>query len=1044
MRKFLILLISINLNSQNVVGVGKEIKYPSAPSLYAFTKYGDIGFNEYRGLADVSLPLHNIKIDEIEIPIDLKYYTGGIKVSEEAGLVGLGWSFNLPAIIQDIKDEDDFIAGTRFQKLPDYTGTNYMVQRGNLHPSVSQNSYEGMNYAGGDSSIYNEPSYFVSSGPFLVVNNKYVTNIANYISFLSDIDIDSEADIFRITLNNTPIVFIRRFESINTTTAQNIGNITPSNPFKVINGREEYKVSTIDGSNYSNNGIKIIDPMGNTYFFSAISEIKNAISNGGFFQQSISSGANYKTTSKVFNITKIITNVGNEIIFEYNTPIDVTNFQRISTSFHKKMGQTSYNQCTSCSNRNDDFAYDSYYQGQSGFVLNNPINTFYQEQPIGHTGISSTYFINLEKINSLKKIKTKNETLDFTYSERIDVTGMKKLDQISLSNNLFEKIKDFNFTYEYFDSVITPGYEANYNQDILTKRLKLKSLAINNEYFEFEYNSLLLPNKNSYSTDFWGYYNGSSNSSFSINFNEFGMYNSYGIPLNDNLNNTFLPNLSFAKACSLNKIIYPTKGYTEIEYDFHEFDNYLNQSETYINPIQSGYGLRVKKITKYSKTDQVAGTISYKYNGGKCIFKKKLISFENVSVLQKLYEPPGINNPCGITVTFHSNSVLSASLNNSLSNSSTNMEDYIGYNSVEITDSHKGKIIKKYYNNPFTTFNVQSSKTFSPMCFKKRDEMDNGLLLEESIFAENNSLLRKINYGYKRISSTEKRYGVRVSYFDILLFSTGFSSTCTSNNLLMPNYLLTSYPIFSNSWLINKITKQDFYNNNSILSKEDIYHNSNNSITSKNFISNGLILAESYSYFNDNNFLNNNFLKITKDKTINENNTFKSKTEFQYTLNSNNSLILNKQITSFDNITNTLNKKTLFYDLYDDKNNIIQFHNENGIYTTIIWGYNKTLPVMKIENCKYSEIESFVENIQNYTNQNNETQLNILFNVIRGSVLPNALVTSYLHKPLIGLSTLTDPKGDTQTYHYDSFNRLQFVKDKEGKILSENEYHFKN
>ena len=54
------------------------------------------------------------------------------------------------------------------------------------------------------------------------------------------------------------------------------------------------------------------------------------------------------------------------------------------------------------------------------------------------------------------------------------------------------------------------------------------------------------------------------------------------------------------------------------------------------------------------------------------------------------------------------------------------------------------------------------------------------------------------------------------------------------------------------------------------------------------------------------------------------------------------------------------------------------------------------------------------------------------------------MITTYTHKPLIGVSTVTDPKGDEQSYHYDSFNRLQYVKDKEGNILSENQYHYKN
>jgi YD repeat-containing protein len=54
-----------------------------------------------------------------------------------------------------------------------------------------------------------------------------------------------------------------------------------------------------------------------------------------------------------------------------------------------------------------------------------------------------------------------------------------------------------------------------------------------------------------------------------------------------------------------------------------------------------------------------------------------------------------------------------------------------------------------------------------------------------------------------------------------------------------------------------------------------------------------------------------------------------------------------------------------------------------------------------------------------------------------------AMITTYTYIPLVGVSTITDPKGDTQTFTYDSFGRLQNVKDKNGNILSENEYHYR-
>ena len=54
------------------------------------------------------------------------------------------------------------------------------------------------------------------------------------------------------------------------------------------------------------------------------------------------------------------------------------------------------------------------------------------------------------------------------------------------------------------------------------------------------------------------------------------------------------------------------------------------------------------------------------------------------------------------------------------------------------------------------------------------------------------------------------------------------------------------------------------------------------------------------------------------------------------------------------------------------------------------------------------------------------------------------MVTTYTYKPLVGISSITDPKGYITTYEYDELNRLKFVKDRDGNIISENIYKYKN
>lgn len=129
---------------------------------------------------------------------------------------------------------------------------------------------------------------------------------------------------------------------------------------------------------------------------------------------------------------------------------------------------------------------------------------------------------------------------------------------------------------------------------------------------------------------------------------------------------------------------------------------------------------------------------------------------------------------------------------------------------------------------------------------------------------------------------------------------------------------------------------------------------------------------------------------------------------------------------------------------YDTNGNILQYTLENGAPVSIIWGYNKTQPIAKIENATYSQISSFVASLQTLSDTGTEADLLLALSALRNDpALANAVVTTYTYIPLVGVSTITDPKGDKITYTYDSFGRLEFVKDKDGNILSDNQYNYK-
>src|SRR5579859_7321356 len=88
---------------------------PPTPNAAAFQKYGDIPVSAYTGIPDISIPLYTAKFRDISVPISLSYHASGIKVSEEASQVGLGWVLNAGGnITRNIVGYDDFNGATYF------------------------------------------------------------------------------------------------------------------------------------------------------------------------------------------------------------------------------------------------------------------------------------------------------------------------------------------------------------------------------------------------------------------------------------------------------------------------------------------------------------------------------------------------------------------------------------------------------------------------------------------------------------------------------------------------------------------------------------------------------------------------------------------------------------------------------------------------------------------------------------------------------------------------------------------------------------------
>lgn len=70
-----------------------------APNAAALGKYVDYPISYYTGTPDISVPLYNLKDGAAGVNVSLSYHPSGIRVSELASWVGLGWALNAGGMI---------------------------------------------------------------------------------------------------------------------------------------------------------------------------------------------------------------------------------------------------------------------------------------------------------------------------------------------------------------------------------------------------------------------------------------------------------------------------------------------------------------------------------------------------------------------------------------------------------------------------------------------------------------------------------------------------------------------------------------------------------------------------------------------------------------------------------------------------------------------------------------------------------------------------------------------------------------------------------
>lgn len=99
--------------------INKNFPMPiqKSPNASSIERYGNYEVNLYTGLPSISIPLHTVESGPIQLPLSLSYHASGIRYTDQASWVGLGWSLmaggQISRQIQKLPDEMSFLDETQ-------------------------------------------------------------------------------------------------------------------------------------------------------------------------------------------------------------------------------------------------------------------------------------------------------------------------------------------------------------------------------------------------------------------------------------------------------------------------------------------------------------------------------------------------------------------------------------------------------------------------------------------------------------------------------------------------------------------------------------------------------------------------------------------------------------------------------------------------------------------------------------------------------------------------------------------------------------------
>ena len=991
----------ISLNAQ-ITSTLADIPTPNAQDL---GKYGFTPMNYYTGRANVSIPIYHTEQKGVPLTISLNYDTGGLLMNTLPGWTGHGWTLNAGGCITRVINHfaDEFALENPEEFQTNYV--SYFNSPSKLSELVDSRNYDDIpKYANGimidKDTLYDlspDIFYFNFMGKtgcfFLDANGKWRVQSDENIKVVFDIH----------DPNNYKYPFINRFPN--------------------DNGKIRYMPKTIKG-------FTLIDENGIKYYFGCDDKsYGNAIEYSIDFFCMSDKNRECPWIANSWYLTQIKDRFGNDLYnFYYDRGKFILQIEDISECIHAYSNYSSHDNSEPSVFDEINLCTDGAPNIPYHIVLNSPVylsqiktldidlidffrddasmsikaTEFYPSFNRSLSGNGDFYY------RLTQKVQTETETLPFYYLQAYskDITqyladSVQKIRQ--RNENSYNIIPDWNLlsTIEFNPLNYIQIWHAGNIQKVYFKyekepRLHLRELDMtyednmNDDVLDCKYimgynNYQFIPKD--YLTryvDYCGYYNGDANNS--------------------------LPNSEKSRYGMLNKLTYPTGGYTKFEYELNDYSIYQTPNRREVrnttlhdhNAINnSAGGLRIKKLTDYDSNDIKLDTRNFEY----------LIPNSNISSGQCCAEP---NNNSRFIFKYQTNkstgkadyiAYIDINKKTSVIPLYSSFSPNVGYSYVSEQYEDNSKNVYQYTNlsdfqdlQPIYSYNV-SDTCFTPyQRYTERGYM-RGKMISETNYNSNGVKERCLSYQYR---SDFQDYDYSVLATNATYYSnSGVSATFTFK---VGNVYHLLYPKFD----IARKKDVTYIGNDSVVTCTD-YHNIDYKIGSDSAIIRKCLseivhrkdqtLEKVYTYpINNTIFANSYFLPVVS--TVQKfNDVIVQKKETDYGLQNNHIQPVSEKVYIGTNANASIG---LLYDTYDINGFLTQYTELGKASTYLSW--------------------------------------NELGKLASSTILSHQFLYDYENGML---KNSTRPNGLSFQYEYDGFGRLSSIK-RDSNILQKFYYNYKN